>query len=293
MIEDRGTLLAMARAILGYGMASRVVAVLAALVLVAGCATGPETTADDSAMESTEEIAEVEDDNDPLELPNRFLFAFNLALDTVIFKPVAATYRFLLPEEVRDSIRNALRNLSAPVVFANDLFQQKWDRAETTAVRFALNSTIGLLGFLDVAEGMGYTYHDEDFGQTLGYYGVGEGAYLVLPILGPSSLRDGTGFIVDSLLDPWTYLADVYDVETEVTLGRAATRGIDERSRNIETLDDLKRDSIDFYARVRSLYRQRRENQINDGELGPTPVPGLADIEFELDPGEDQLGETD
>ena len=111
--------------------------------------------------------------------------------------------------------------------------------------------------------------------------------------MGPSSLRDGTGFIVDSLLDPWTYLADVYDVETEVTLGRAATRGIDERSRNIETLDDLKRDSIDFYARVRSLYRQRRENQINDGELGPTPVPGLADIEFELDPGEDQLGETD
>ena len=120
---------------------------------------------------------------------------------------------------------------------------------------------------------MGYAFHDEDFGQTLGTYGVGEGFYLVLPILGPSSLRDGTGEIVDHFLDPLTYL-----VSTEVRLARRAISGVDERSRNIETVEEIKRDSVDFYARVRSLYRQHRESEIRNGGIDDSfEIPGISE----------------
>lgn len=199
-------------------------------------------------------------DNDPLEIPNRMFFAFNEALDFAVIRPVAVTYRFIVPTGVRNSVRNFLRNLRTPVILANDLLQGDLERAETTFARFFINSTIGLLGLFDIAADSGYPYHEEDFGQTLGTYGAGEGFYLVLPVLGPSSLRDGSGRIVDIFLDPLTYLAP-----QEVNLGRAAATGVDLRSRNIEELDSLKADSLDFYARIRSLYRQHRESEINNG----------------------------
>ncbi|MFQ6018362.1 MAG: VacJ family lipoprotein [Kiloniellaceae bacterium] len=271
-------------------MARRLIVVLAALVLLAGCATKPISTADASTATGENTFAEVDYDNDPLELLNRFTFSFNWALDVIIFKPAAATYRFLLPEAVRDSIRNALRNLRTPVILANDLLQGKTDRAEVTAVRFVINSTVGVLGLFDAAEDMGYPYHDEDFGQTLAVHGVGEGAYLVLPVLGPSSFRDGVGILVDTFLDPLTYVAQANDAE-DALVGRTVTSGIDRRARNIETLEDLERDAIDFYARIRSLYRQTRRNEINDGEvLEETPVPGLYSLDFDLDFEEDQVG---
>ncbi|MEO3428624.1 VacJ family lipoprotein [Pelagibius sp. CAU 1746] len=207
------------------------------------------------------------DDNDPLEIPNRMIFAFNEALDFAVIRPVAVTYRFIVPTGVRNSVRNFLRNLRSPVVLANDLLQGDLERAENTFARFFINSTIGLLGLFDIAADSGYPYHDEDFGQTLGTYGAGEGFYLVLPILGPSSLRDGSGRIVDIFLDPLTYIAP-----QEFNLGRSAATGIDFRSRNIEELDSLEADSLDFYARIRSLYRQNRENEINNGaSSGETP----------------------
>ena len=270
----------------------RLVAALAVLVLVAGCATQPKSTAEGAATGDNETLEEVDYDNDPLELLNRFTFSFNLALDTFIFRPAAATYRFLLPEEVRDSVRNALRNLSTPVILANDIMQGEMDRAEDTFVRFVINSTVGVLGLFDVADGMGYPYHDEDFGQTLAVHGVGEGTYLVLPLFGPSSIRDGVGILVDTFLDPLTYVAQANDAE-EYLLARTAVTGIDKRSRNIETLDDLRRDSIDFYARIRSLYRQTRQNNINNGEApDDSPVPGLYSLDFDLDMDEDQVGQT-
>lgn len=212
------------------------------------------------------------DDNDPLEVPNRMFFAFNEALDFMIIRPVAVTYRFIVPSGVRDSVRNFLRNLRSPVTLANDLLQGDLERAENTFARFFINSTIGLLGLFDIAADSGYPYHDEDFGQTLGTYGAGEGFYLVLPVLGPSSLRDGTGRIVDIFLDPLTYLAP-----REFNLGRAAATGVDFRSRNIEELDALKADSLDFYARIRSLYRQNRESEINNGAPSGE-VPNFSDV---------------
>lgn len=274
----------------------RLAAVLAVLLIVAGCASRPK--APDQAAEAQgtgagediEELFVIEDENDPLEIPNRFIFAFNMTLDVFIFKPAAATYRFLLPVQVRDSLRNFLRNLRTPVVLLNDLFQGEFERAETTTVRFALNSTAGVFGLFDVAADWGYPYHDEDFGQTLAVHGVGEGFYLVLPLFGPSSARDGVGIVVDTFLDPLTYVADQYDVQTQF-LARPLVDGIDKRSRNIEDLEDLQRDAIDFYARIRSLYRQSRRNEINNGEVfGPTPMPGLSEMDFDLDLDEGQVG---
>ena len=166
------------------------------------------------------------------------------------------------------------------------------DRAEDTVVRFLVNSTVGVLGLFDVATDWGYPYHDEDFGQTLGVHGVGEGFYIVIPIFGPSSARDGIGTLVDTFLDPLTYVASNNDAEEYLIL-RTAVAGIDLRSRNIESLDDLKRDSIDFYARIRSLYRQRRANEIKNGEVeGDTPTPGLFSFDFESDGEAQGKGES-
>ena len=229
------------------------------------------------------------EESDPLEIPNRFLFAFNRTLDVFILQPAAATYRFFLPELLRDSIRNVLRNLQTPVVLANDIFQGEWERAETTAARFMINTTAGFLGLLDIATAEGYEYHSEDFGQTLGSYGVGEGVYLVLPLFGPSSARDAFGMVVDTFLDPLTYVAKANNVETEM-LARPVVNGIDTRSRNIEELEDLRRDSIDFYARIRSLWRQNRRNEIrNGGNDGAASQPDMYDFDFKTEQANDPV----
>lgn len=209
-----------------------------------------------------------EPDFDPIEPVNRFVFAINETLDIFILRPAAETYRFLLPEVVRDSVRNFLRNLKTPVLFLNHLWQGKEEQASDILVRFGINTTLGLGGLIDVAAMWGYEYRSEDFGQTLGVYGVEPGPYLVLPLFGPSSLRDAFGRGVDSAIDPLSYVLQYADVErdTEILLGRAALEGLDTRSRNIENLDELKRDSVDFYARVRSLYLQFRDAEIRDGE---------------------------
>ncbi len=268
----------------------RLVGLLAALTLVAGCASQPKSPSDDWPAADDQEIAEVDQENDPLEVLNRLTFSFNLALDTLVFQPAAATYRFLLPVEVRDSVRNSLRNLRGPLILINDVLQGEFERAETTLIRFLVNSTVGVLGLFDVAADMGYPYHKEDFGQTLGAHGVGEGFYLVLPIFGPSNPRDGVGMLVDIYLDPLTYAAQATDTEAYL-VARTVVEGIDLRSRNIEIVDDLKRDSIDFYARVRSLYRQSRANDINNGEASDdTPTPGLYSFDFDGDDEENPEG---
>lgn len=202
---------------------------------------------------------EDEDDGDPLETPNRFIFAFNETLDVFLLKPAAETYRFLLPEAVRNSVRNFLRNLTTPVILANNVLQGDEEGVNTTLARFALNSTLGVLGLFDVAADKGYPYRDEDFGLTLGSYDIGPGAYLMLPLLGPSTTRDGIGRGVDILFDPLTYV-----LSREQSVARFAVTGIDTRSRHIEIIEDLQRDSVDFYARVRSLYLQNRQKLIED-----------------------------
>lgn len=234
--------------------------------------------ADDEDFFPTPESLGQEEIYDPLETLNRFMFAINETLDIFIIQPAAATYRFLLPEVVQDSVRNVTRNLNTPVVFANELFQGKTDRASSTITRFAINSTVGVLGIIDVAEDWGYPYYNEDFGQTLGVYDVGAGPYLVLPIFGPSSVRDGFGLLVDAVLDPWEYALKgagwAREDRLAFRLTRAGLEGIDLRSRNIETLDELRRDSVDYYARIRSLYLQSRASKINSAKPpGNPPKP--------------------
>lgn len=210
---------------------------------------------------------------DPFETPNRLIFAVNLAADAIVVRPVAEFYRFAVPAPGRDAVRNFLRNLTTPVILANDLFQWELERAGITTKRFFINSTIGVAGLLDVATGMGYEYHDEDFGQTLGSYGVGEGIYVVLPILGPSNLRDAFGTGVDFFLDPVNAWARNTDRDA-IPFGRFAAEGIDLRSRNIETFEELQNTSLDFYAAVRSLYKQTRDSAIRNG--APPPLPDIS-----------------
>ncbi len=224
--------------------------ILLAGLLLAGCAT---MGADGFA----------EDNNDPFEGANRVVFDVTLAVDRAVAKPVATAYRDVLPVEVRDMVRNFLNNLKSPVIFANDILQGEADRAGVTFVRAIVNTGIGLGGLFEVAEEWGYEGHSEDFGQTLAVWGVGEGPYLMIPLLGPSNPRDLVGRGIDSIFDPLSYVQ--WGDESYVPYVRAGVDIIDLRSRNIETLDDVERTSADFYGAARSLYRQSRENEINNG----------------------------
>ena len=236
---------------------------LFAALLLCSCASNgnDEAAGDDWGAEEDAifGVVEEEDDGDPFETPNRFIFAFNETLDVFLLKPAAETYRFLVPEPVRDAVQNFFRNLRSPVILANNVFQGDEEGVNTTVARFALNSTLGVLGLFDVATEMGYPYQDEDFGLTLGSYEVGSGPYLVLPLFGPSSVRDGIGRGVDVLLDPLTYV-----LTTEQSAGRLVITGVDTRSRHIEQIEDIQRDAVDFYARIRSLYQQNRKKLVED-----------------------------
>jgi len=255
----------------------RFAVLLLAGLLLCGCASnGADDVAGDAAAEGDSYWGEIddddfadeesywgdieeEDDGDPFETLNRFIFAFNETLDVFLLRPAAETYRFWVPEAVRDSVHNFLQNLRAPVILANNVFQGNEPGVNNSVARFAINSTIGVLGLFDVATGMGYPYQDEDFGLTLGSYDMGSGPYIVLPLFGPSSARDGFGRGVDVLLDPLTYI-----LTREESAGRLVVSGIDTRSRFIEQLDDLKRDSVDFYARIRSFYQQNRQKEVDE-----------------------------
>ena len=166
----------------------------------------------------------------------------------------------MTPDPVIEAIRNFFANLQSPVIFANDLLQLSLDDAATTFGRFGVNSTIGLLGFFDPATGMGLEAHNADFGQTLHTYGAGAGPYIVLPILGPSTTRDGIGLIVDVLFQPLSYL-----LTTEQSLGLLGVKGIVRREELLEPLDELRASSIDYYSALRSAYYQRRAIELGKG----------------------------
>jgi phospholipid-binding lipoprotein MlaA len=238
-----------------------------ATLAVAGCATPPS---DPVAR------TEFEKENDPLEPLNRAIFGFNRTLDGMFLRPAAVAYREVLPQPVQKGVYNFLGNLRSPVVFANDVLQGDIDRAGNTAGRFAINTTVGILGVWDAAAHLfNMQGHSEDFGQTFGVWGVGEGFYFVLPFLGPSNPRDATGLLVEYLVDPFNLWAREQNVEGWI-LARSLVTGVDFRARNLETLDELERTSLDYYVAVRSLYRQRRADEIRNGKpTSDQPAPGI------------------
>ena len=215
----------------------------------------------------TSQQVQTEDSNDPFEGSNRFFFGVNQVLDEVLLRPVAVVYRTVLPDFAQNGVRNFLNNLNSPVILANDLLQGETDRAGDTIVRFGINSTIGIGGLIDVAKDLDRPYHDEDFGQTLAVWGVNDGPYFYFPLMGPSTARDFTGFVVDRGFDPLTYVNWGNDDLEYVPIARTVLNVIDLRSRNIETLDDIERSSVDYYASIRSLYRQSRADAIRNGAV--------------------------
>lgn len=225
------------------------------VTMLAGCATVPT----DPAAK-----AEFEQLNDPLEPTNRAIFSFNDALDKVLIKPIAQLYHFILPDFVEERITVFLHNLDEPLTFVNDLLQGEPDRASTTFGRFLANSTFGVGGLFDVATDAGMPRHTEDFGQTFAVWGIGEGPYLVLPVLGPSNVRDGFGLLGDTFGDPVTIGLNQANV-SGLELGRLLLTGIDLRARNLDTVEQLRRESLDYYATVRSAYRQNRRAEIRNG----------------------------
>lgn len=237
----------------------------AALIVIGltGCATRPPAS-------DPEALAEFEANNDPLEPLNRGMYEVNNAIDAVVLRPAAVAYRAVIPPPLREGVRNALGNLRAPTILMNDLLQGEMDRAGRTASRFLINSTLGLGGLVDVAEWQfGIRGHGEDFGQTLAVWGMGEGPYLFLPVLGPSNPRDMVGAGVDTVASPWFWFGQGQVVEI-LRYVRTGMTILDAREGVLDTLDTLYATSLDPYSTLRSAYRQRRVNEItNAGQPAP------------------------
>jgi phospholipid-binding lipoprotein MlaA len=207
--------------------------------------------------------------NDPFEKTNRAVFDMNIKLDKAVAKPVAKFYVRAVPEFVRTGIHNLLANFEKPVVLGNDVLQAEGTRAGQTFTRMMTNAVLGLGGLIDVATMAGVPDHDEDFGQTLAVWGLGEGSYLMLPFLGPSNPRDAVGKAADYFIDPLTYAH--YHYENVANGLRMGFGIVDLRAANLETLDAVERSSIDFYATTRSLYRQHRKSEIANGRGNDDP----------------------
>lgn len=241
--------------------------------LLSGCASAPNAN-------DPQAVAEYKELNDPIEPLNRTFFEFNRGLDTMLLRPAATFYKAMMPPPLQNLVHNFLNNLKSPVVLLNDVLQGESQRAGDTLARFAINTTVGVLGFGDPATDMGFARHGEDFGQTLGVWGSGEGPYLVLPIFGPSNPRDAVGKVVDTLTDPiWRYAQNT-DREY-IPNERLVADAINFRARNLNEIDDLQRTSIDYYAAVRDLYRQIRNDEIRNG-AAPTNS-GLPAMSMNLD----------
>jgi len=218
---------------------------------------------------------------DPLEPMNRAIFNVNMAVDRAFIKPVAQGYRAVLPEFVRDRFHSFVENLLEPRVFVNNLLQMRLNAAGMTFTRFLMNTTAGVAGLFDPASRFGLPRQSGDFGQTLYMWGLGSGPYLVLPFFGPSNLRDGVGLGVDLVtetnLNPLN--AAVTDNRATVNFALGFVYGVDLRARNIETLDAIEANSIDFYSTLRSVSQQHREAELRKTKGLEPEVEPLEDPE--------------
>lgn len=261
-------------------------AFLGFLLLVSGCAsrTAPEPAATDAAPATVAAppaedpkppVAKpaAPDTNDPFEGFNRAMYSFNEWFDRNFFKPVSKGYRAVVPSPVRTGIGNFFSNLHEPIVVISDLFQGKFKQALSDTGRFLVNTTVGIGGLFDPARHMGMPRHNEDFGQTLAVWGIGDGPYLVLPFFGPSNLRDATGDVVDWQIYPPNRIE-----ETSTTDKLLVLEMIDKRAQRLEATDILEQAAgQDPYTFVREAYRQRRRHLIYDGNPPKTVPKGLFD----------------
>ena len=222
---------------------------------------------------SSRDITETKDCFEKL---NRATFAFNQGLDKAVIKPIAESYR-KLPDPIQSGTSNAVKNLSSLITIPNNVLQGDVKTAIINTGRFVLNTTVGLLGTIDVANKMGFPkYEKEDYGQTLGAWGFGPGCYIVLPVLGPSTIRDTAGSFTNVMGGDPFYNASIHGnnefLSEGLFLTTKALNGIDFRANNIESFDNLEKNSLDFYASVKSLYLQDRENKIKNNQRGNIDV---------------------
>ena len=249
----------------------RLAGALAAAIVMAGCATQGGSPSE----------------RDPFEPVNRAVFEFNDNADRFVFKPVAEGYRFVLPDMVRTGIRNFFSNLRDPWIAVNQLMQGKVELALSDGWRFIANTTFGLGGIFDIATDMRLPKHNEDFGQTLGVWGVESGPYLVLPIWGPSNVRDGVGLIADAYSYlPW-WIPDWLDLTHRVAWQNSLTAldFVNARANLLDASNILEEAALDRYSFVRDAYFQRRRNLIYDGDPPPLPAQreGAASVNLETE----------
>ena len=197
---------------------------------------------------------------------NRASFALNQGLDKIIFKPIASVYR-VLPSPVKTGVSNSLNNLSNVVTIPNNILQGEFSEASVNTGRFIINTTVGILGLIDVATYLGFTeYEKEDYGQSLAAHGVGPGCYIVLPVLGPSTARDTVASLTNFMGgDAWynvTVRNDTHYFSDVDYYSSKITNGVDFRAKNYDSIENVKKNSIDFYASVKSLYLQDRQQKI-------------------------------
>ncbi len=242
-------------------------------------ATTIQETAPEPSLAAQEAIPETETaaSRDPWEGFNRAMFGVHQAVDDAVLEPVARGYRAITPRPLRTGVLNFLRNLRSPVILANDVLQGEINRAGTTAGRFAINSTIGIAGVFDPATSMGLERHDEDFGQTLAVWGVPSGPYLFVPLLGPTTIRDSGGRIVDIAFDPLTW-AEFDSIDT-VRAARGVTSAIAIREVLLDQIDSIEAQGGDLYITYRSAFEVAREAAIQNGRADVQELPEFDDID--------------
>ncbi len=255
-----------------------------AVFSLGACATAPDGS-------DPEAVAEYNEVNDPAEPTMRAIFAFNKTLDVVVLKPAASIYKDIVPDKGRRAVHNFLNNLRSPVIFFNDVLQGDFEHALQTLMRFLINSTIGILGINDTAADLGMEFRNEDFGQTLAVWNIPEGPYVMLPILGPSNPRDAIGRVVDFIIDPLNIWAGNADNDWAVPT-RTGVDAVDFRALHFDTIEDLEKSSLDFYATVRTLYRQRRNDEIKNGKVDPAiSVPSIGE-RMDDDPTPEEISQA-
>jgi phospholipid-binding lipoprotein MlaA len=234
-------------------------ALAADAVETGNAASSPQDTPPEEVDDLYFEEAEEEDIGDPFETVNRGVFWVNDGLDRYAIEPVSTAWDFVLPDFVQRSLRSAFDNLQFPIIFFNDIFQLKWKRSGQDIARFAINTTVGVGGLMDPAASIGLKKRREDFGQTLGYWGVPTGPYLMLPFFGPSNIRDGFGLIVDT-----AFRAVGFFIPFWASAAMAGVDTLNRRSLIREQIETERLAALDWYAAVRNAYTQYRENLVQD-----------------------------